>query len=89
MTDPTARHVMEIESEKRQLRKADADIEAGWNRLQNQHDLLASLRANGENTREAERLMLVMEQTLTEWERHRVLIQERIAYLQSCSGPWG
>ena len=73
---------LELESEKRLLKKADADIEAGWYRLRNQQDLVTSLRAGGHNTTEAERLVDLMSDTLVEWERHRVLIQERIVYLE-------
>jgi hypothetical protein len=72
----------ELEAEKRLLVKAEADIEAGWNRIRNQEDLLSSLQAAGENTREAERLVHLMKQSLIEWERHRVLIIQRIAHLE-------
>jgi hypothetical protein len=56
----------ELEAEKRLLVKAEADIEAGWNRIRNQEDLLSSLQAAGENTREAERLVHLMKQSLIE-----------------------
>ena len=72
----------ELAAEKRLLVKAEADIEAGWNRIRNQEDLLSSLQAAGENTREAERLVHLMKQTVLEWERHRALIEQRIAYLE-------
>lgn len=78
---------LELAAEKRLLLKAEADIEAGWTRLRNQQDLLSSLHAAGENTREAERLVLLMEQSLIEWERHRILIVRRIAYLEHASPP--
>jgi hypothetical protein len=73
----------EIEAEKQQLLKAEADIENGWNRLRNQEDLTNSLRASGHNTAEAERLVQILKSTLVQWERHRQLIVERIAYLQA------
>ena len=76
-----AERVSEIEAEKRLLLKAEADIENGWSRLRNQQDLLTSLKASGHNTTEAERLVGLMKRTLIEWERHRLLIEERIAYL--------
>jgi len=76
----------ELAAEKRLLVKAEADIEAGWNRIRNQEDLLSSLQAAGENTREAERLVHLMKQTVLEWERHRTLIEQRIAYLEH--GPF-
>jgi len=83
MQVPITDRKQEIEAEQRLLLKADSDIEAGWNRLQSQQQLLVSLRSAGENTREAERLMHAMEETLREWERHRTLIEQRIAYLRS------
>ena len=73
---------LELASEKRLLIKADADIEAGQHRLRNQQELVSSLRAGGHNTTEAERLVDLMTDTLVEWERHRVLIQDRVDYLQ-------
>ncbi|WP_291689282.1 hypothetical protein [Bradyrhizobium sp.] len=73
---------LEIEAERRQLLKAEADIEEGWSRLRNQEDLLASLRASGQNVKEAERLVRLLKSILIEWERHRGLIERRIAYLQ-------
>jgi hypothetical protein len=45
------------------------------------------LQAAGENTREAERLVQLMKQSLIEWERHRVLIEQRIAYLEHGAFP--
>jgi hypothetical protein len=78
----TAEMALELEAEKRLLLKADADIEAGWIRIRNQQDLLSSLLAAGKNTREAERLVHLMQQTLVEWQRHRALIEQRIAYLE-------
>jgi hypothetical protein len=78
---------LELAAEKRLLVKAEADIEAGWTRLRNQQDLLSSLQAAGENTREAERLVQLMKQSLIEWERHRVLIEQRIAYLEHGAFP--
>ena len=74
---------MELDSEKRLLLKAEADIEIGWSRVRNQEDLVTSLRMSGHNTTEAERLVQLMKRTLIEWERHRRLIEQRIAYLQA------
>ena len=78
----TAKMALELEGEKRLLVKADADIEAGLARIRNQRDLLSSLEAAGANSREAERLVDLMEQTLVEWQRHRALIEQRIAHLE-------
>ena len=77
-----AEMAIELEAERRLLVKADADIEAGWTRIRNQQDLVSYLQAVGENTREAERLVLLLKQTLIEWQRHRTLIEQRIAYLE-------
>jgi hypothetical protein len=77
-----AKIALELEGEKWLLVKADADIEAGLTRIRNQQDLLSSLQAAGDNTREAERLVHLMEQTLVEWQRHRALIEQRIAHLE-------
>jgi hypothetical protein len=78
---------VELESEKQLLVKAEADIESGWSRLRNQQDLLTSLQASGQNTEQAERLVSLLKRTLIEWERHRALIEQRIAYLDG--GPAG
>jgi hypothetical protein len=64
------------------LVKAEKDIEEGWVRLRNQELLLSDLQASGHDSRQAERLVLLLQQTLIEWERHRVLIEERVAYLE-------
>jgi hypothetical protein len=74
--------ILELESEKRLLIKAETDIEEGWARLRNQQDLLVSLRASGHDVRGAERLVDLLMSTLIEWERHRTLIEQRIAHLQ-------
>ncbi len=78
----TAELALELAGEKRLLLKADADIEAGQHRLRNQRELLSSLRAGGHNTTEAERLVDLMTDTLVQWKRHRVLIQDRVDYLE-------
>jgi hypothetical protein len=38
--------------------------------------------AGGHDTRQAERLVDLLKQSLVEWERHRVLIAQRVTYLQ-------
>nr|WP_228747589.1 hypothetical protein [Bradyrhizobium sp. BR 10289] len=69
--------------------KADADIDEGWQRIRNQEDLVRELQAGGHDSRQAERLVESLKQTLLEWERHRTLIVQRVKYLQSevGSGP--
>lgn len=80
----------ELEAERWLLTKAQTDIEQGRVRLRNQEDLLAILQASGHDTLQAERLVLVLRQTLVEWERHRNLIEQRIEYLrrrvENCTG---
>jgi hypothetical protein len=82
MADVDAYRAEQLKIEKTLLVKADYDIEEGRQRLGNQEDLLLELRAGGHDTRQAERLVDLMKTTLAEWERHRVLIEERIAYLE-------
>ncbi len=78
---------LELDAEKRLLVKAEADIESGWSRLRNQQDLLISLRAAGHDTGQAERLAEQLKRTLIQWERHRALIEQRIAYLEGRAAP--
>jgi cell division FtsZ-interacting protein ZapD len=73
----------ELENEKRSLQKADADIQAGQERLRGQKDRLNALQAAGQSTTQAERLVGLMADTLLEWDRHRTLIRQRIAYLET------
>ena len=77
-TDPAE----QLKVEKTLLIKAERDIEEGWRRLRNQQQLLNDLQAGGHDSRQAERLVRLLQQTLTEWERHRVLIKDRVAYLE-------
>jgi hypothetical protein len=71
--------------ERQLLSKAEVDIEEGWSRLRNQQDLLTRMQSNGRDTREAERLVHLLKRTLIEWERHRTLIEQRVAYLQKAA----
>jgi hypothetical protein len=73
----------ELRAERALLRKADGDIEEGWRRLRNQQDLVFELQAGGHDTVQAEYLVLLLKQTLVEWERHRTLIEQRVAYLEN------
>ena len=73
---------LELASEKRLLLKADADIEAGRGRLHSVQERLNALRNARHNTIQAERLVGLMTDTLVQWERHRVLIQDRVDYLE-------
>ncbi|WP_439405441.1 hypothetical protein ACNJX9_29145 [Bradyrhizobium sp. DASA03076] len=73
----------QLHAEQRLLVKADADINEGWLRIRNQEDLVRELRAGGHDSRQAERLVELLKQTLVEWERHRTLVVQRVNYLQS------
>jgi hypothetical protein len=84
MSNMTAiQRALELQSERNLLLKAEADIEEGWSRLRDQQELLSFMRLSGQNTTEAERLTRAFQRTLIEWERHRSLIEQRIAYLQA------
>jgi hypothetical protein len=72
----------QLRAEKTLLIKAESDIEEGWLRLRNQQSLLSGLQAAGHDTTQAERLVKLLQQTLVEWERHRTLIENRVAYLE-------
>jgi hypothetical protein len=72
----------ELGTEKARLLKAQHDIEEGWKRLRNQQDLLQDLGADGHDTKQAEYLVRLLKQILVEWEQHRILIEQRVAYLQ-------
>ena len=72
----------ELRAEKTLLIKAEKDIEEGWRRLRNQQQLLEDLQVGGHDSKQAERLVLLLKQTLIEWERHRVLIEQRIVHLE-------
>ncbi|MBR0719579.1 hypothetical protein [Bradyrhizobium liaoningense] len=77
-----AKRTEQLHAEQRLLQKADADIEEGWRRIRNQEDLVEELQACGHDSRQAERLVDLLKQTLVEWERHRTLIIQRINYLE-------
>ena len=72
----------ELAFERIQLEKADVDIEQGRKRYLNQQDLVTELQFRGQDTRQAERLVELLEQTLLQWEFHRNLILQRIDHLQ-------
>jgi hypothetical protein len=82
MTALPADRAEQLRAEKALLLRADSDIEQGCRRLRNQQDLLLKLQAAGHQTTQAVRLVAVLQQTLVQWERHRMLIEERVAYLE-------
>ncbi|WP_439366923.1 hypothetical protein ACNJYD_16350 [Bradyrhizobium sp. DASA03005] len=77
-----AERTAQLDAEQRLLVKAEHDIESGWLRVRDQEDRLLELMAGGHDTCQAERLVDLLKQTLVEWERHRILIEQRVAYLQ-------
>ena len=72
----------ELRQEQNLLAKAEVDIEQGWARLRNQQDLVHDLQNAGRDTKQAERLVELLKQSLVEWERHRRLIEQRVAFLE-------
>jgi hypothetical protein len=82
MATSLAERTEQLRVEQRLLEKADADIEQGSHRIRDQEDRVRELQAGGHDTRQAERLVGLLKQTLVEWERHRTLIQQRVIYLQ-------
>jgi hypothetical protein len=79
--------VEQLRAEKALLVKADKDIEDGLKRLRHQKDLVLELQAGGHDIRQAERLVELMKDSLIEWERHRILIIDRVAYLEKMVEP--
>ncbi|MFB6450364.1 hypothetical protein [Bradyrhizobium tunisiense] len=76
-----AERTAQLNAEQTLLVKADEDIEEGWQRIRNQEDRVRELMAGGHDTRQAERLVDLLKRTLVEWERHRILIEQRVRYL--------
>lgn len=72
----------ELRFEREQLVKAEVDLERGRSRLRDQQDIVSWLQESGADIGQAERLEQLMKHTLVEWERHRKLIEERIAFLE-------
>ena len=72
----------ELESERGLLAKAERDIEEGWLRLRRQQQVVAGIRDRGRQSHASDHLLMLTSQVLVEWERHRSLIVQRIAYLE-------
>ena len=72
----------ELAFEKDQLAKADVDLERGWDRYRNQQDLVEAMQFRGQDTRQAQRLVELLGETLQQWECHRHLILQRIDHLE-------
>ncbi|BAM88912.1 conserved hypothetical protein [Bradyrhizobium oligotrophicum S58] len=71
-----------IRAEELQLRQAKADVSAGQARLRDQECLLVDMTVGSRTVPEAERFVALLKGCLVEWERHRVLIEQRLAYLK-------
>jgi hypothetical protein len=72
-----------IAEERALLLRATRDVIDGQVRLGRQYELLNEMRIKRLDTRHAERLIEVLSATLEQWERHRVMIGERLAYLEA------
>ncbi|HEX2726229.1 MAG TPA: hypothetical protein VHN20_10450 [Beijerinckiaceae bacterium] len=83
MTHDIEQDRLERAREGRTLARADQDITEGERRVAAQLLLIEQLRADGHDTRLAEKLLAGLEATLTEWRTHRELIIQRIAQLNS------
>lgn len=76
----------ELESERRQLVRAERDIAAGEKRIVDQERMIAAFQRDGYNTSTAELVLNTLRTTLLEWRRHEVLIRARIDYLEGKGG---
>lgn len=65
---------MDLEMEARHLLQADRHIMGGTDRIMAQEVLLSRLRLDGRETDAAEKLLLLLRETLECWEFHRSLI---------------
>lgn len=72
----------QLRDERRLLKKADLDIDEGWQRIHRQEDRVRELQAGGHDCQQGERLVELLKQTLVEWERHRTLIVQRVNFLE-------
>jgi hypothetical protein len=83
MTD-TVRQI-ELARERRDLLKAEQDIVEGERRVDQQHELIARLSAQGHETVQAYALLNNFENMLDAWYAHRALILGRIDLLESAA----
>ncbi|WP_414473117.1 hypothetical protein [Microvirga sp. M2] len=71
MADPVA--------EREHLARAERDIAEGERRVTRQTLLVEELRRDGRDTGEAERHLLILQETLASWYSHRDLILQELA----------
>ena len=69
----------DIAMERAHLAQADRDIRDGERRVLRQAELVAHLRARGQNSAEAETLLRVLRDTLQVWQAHRHQILRMLA----------
>ena len=69
----------DIAMERAHLARADRDIRDGEKRVLRQEELLAQLRARGQDSAQAETLLRVLRDTLQVWQAHRHQILRMLA----------
>ena len=72
----------ELARERATLIRADRDIEQGRARVLRQEEIVNDLIAKAEPIEDAQNLLGILRDTLSQWEAHRTQIIERIAYLE-------
>jgi ketosteroid isomerase-like protein len=88
--DTTEVHRMpDIAKEQADLAKAEQDIQEGETRIAHQMALIDELRRDGHDTREAERLLWTLEQSLDAWKGHRDTIRDILAKSKERRGRSG
>lgn len=71
--------------ERQHLVKANRDIAEGEKRILAQTQFIERLRRKGQETDQAELLLLNLQQTLAVWQAHREQIRETIAQLEQAT----
>lgn len=74
---------MDREAEVRRLNEADGHIADGERRITEQLLVVGKLRADGRDTREAERLLRMMEESLSAFQQHRQLTVDMIEQIDA------
>ena len=74
---------MDAETERAALAKAERDIVEGERRVSAQALRVGRMRANGDDTRDAEHLLLAMRENLAQWHAHRTEILETLRRLDA------
>lgn len=76
----------ELEGERRTLVLADRDIREGEARIAHLRQLIDREGLSGRDAARAEDTLGIFLATLQQWQRHRELIVQRIAYLEGLTG---